>query len=161
MMPKLTVIEQVENQMVSEFKEEFFKTMGYYPVVVTKQNVNDEEHVPLMTLDKLQEYFEPFLPVIHDIKYSLKTKRRFREIVVLRMMFVFIAKKWGYSYTRIAKFLNYADHTTPIHAYQMFVDIYSVDVSFREHYQQVVNHIKKQHDNAQLMAELDKISGKS
>ena len=161
MSPKLTVIEQVENQMVDQFKEEFFKTMGYYPVVVTKQNVNDEEYVPLMTLDKLQECFHPFLPVIHNITYSLKTKRRFRQIVVLRMMFVYIAKKWGYSYITIAKFLNFADHSTAIHAFQTFVDVYSVDVSFREHYQQVVNHIKKQHDNAQLMAELDKISGKS
>lgn len=160
MSDKLTVIEQLENEMVDGFKEEFFKSMGYYPVVITKRDVS-EELVPLMTLDKLQEYFEPLLPVIHGIKYSLKTKRRFREVVLLRMMFIFIAKKWGYSYSSIAKYLKFADHTTPIHAYKTFMNIYSVDPSFREHYQQVVNHIKKQHDNASLMAELDKISGKS
>ena len=136
---------RLEKKLIDQFKEEFFQKFEYYPVVLTKINLvmGEEDKSPLMTLEQLESYFTPFLPIKHNKVVHLKNKIRIREITELRSIFCYLARNMRYSLKTIGEYLNGRDHTTVIHSVNSFKDLIETCGTFREKYYRVLDHIKQ------------------
>ncbi len=135
---------KIERKLIQEFKDNFFKKVGYKPIVLTK--IADEEndgYIKLISLDLLKELFEPFLPFKQRKQITLERHIRIREMVELRFIYCFIARRMNYSFVSIAKSLN-RDHTTIMYSCDKFTDLSETDPSFREKYLMILNHIKQE-----------------
>jgi len=135
----------LEKKIIDKFKEEFFAKFEYYPVVLTKINLVDEEsdRTPLISLEQLEGYFTPFLPIRQNKVINLRHKIRIREITELRSIFCFLARNMKYSLKSIGHYLNGRDHTTVIHSVNCFKDLIETCPVFREKYYKVLDNIKK------------------
>jgi chromosomal replication initiation ATPase DnaA len=135
---------KLERKLIEEFKSNFLKKIGYQPIVLTKiQDKENDGYIKLMTLDQLKELFEPFLPKKYNKKLELGCRLRKREIVELRFIYSFIARRMNYSFVSIAKSID-RDHTTIIYSCEKFADLSETNDSFREKYLMILNHIKKE-----------------
>ena len=103
---------QLEKKLIDDFKAQFFKKMGYYPLVITKVSTDNDDYLPIISLKDLEEVFYPFLPLKLDVKVTLGSNRRYREVVELRNIFCAIARMMKYSTTYIGEYLGHRDHTT-------------------------------------------------
>lgn len=135
-------IEKTERQLIEGFLETFYKKMGYYPTVITKEDL-EEKSLNLLNLEDLERYFEPYLPIIYQKKLKLSSKLRVREIVELRQMFCSIARNIGFSLKTIGQFLGKRDHTTIIHNVRTFRNMMETDDQYREKYNKIIKEIKK------------------
>lgn len=131
----------LERKLIDNFQREFHSKMGYFPHVITKKSGEYKDFRPFLSLPELAEKFAPFLPIVNDEPLPLTTRRRKREIVELRQIFTYIAKRLGYSYTTIAAFLGKRDHSTAIHSFQTFQDLYDTSESYRQKYETINNHV--------------------
>lgn len=145
----------MERKLIEEFKQKFHDKLGYEPIVLTKVESN-EFSIPLMTLDQLKEYFDPFLPVLYGRKLELFDKSRKRELVELRMMFCYIARTLKYTLNTVGEFTGGRDHTTVIHNVGAFRNLIETNESFREKFVSILNHIKENHESPAL-DQLDQI----
>lgn len=149
MIESITYANNLERKLVMEFKEKFRQKIGYDPIVLTKVTV-DEYGIPLMRLDQLEAYFEPFLPTYMGKKLQLTSKCRKRNLVELRMMFFYIARNMKYTFAEAGEYLGGRDHTTVIHNVNMFRNLMEISDSFRETYISILTHIKKNHESSDL-----------
>jgi hypothetical protein len=143
---------KLQKKLVFEFKKKFYDKIGYYPIVITnrsgdaiEEDEDGNEVIPFMSLDKLIKHFEEFLPIIDGKKYSLLSKRRFKELVKIRHMYCFIAKTMGYSLKSVGYSLGKVDHTTVIHALRTFSDRYETEPIYRSEYHTIFEKIKEKH----------------
>lgn len=136
----------LEKKLIDEFKEKFYEKVGYQPIVLTKLLV-DENSIPLMSLEQLGEYFEPFLPNLFGKQLSLSSKVRKREIVELRMIFCHLARNMKYTCTSIGQFIGPRDHTTVLHNINTFKNLIETSEPFREKYEKILTHIKHSHES--------------
>lgn len=139
----------LEKKLIEEFKEKFQEKMGYRPVVLTRVEVGND-YVPVMTLDELISYFDPFLPTHFGKKLTLNDRCRKRELVELRMMYFYMARSMRYNLGTIGDKLGGRDHTTVIHGVNTFVDLMETNEQFRNKFQQILNHIKENHESSTL-----------
>jgi|LakMenEpi03Aug12_release.lakeMendotaPanAssembly.Ray.scaffolds.fasta_scaffold917595_1 hypothetical protein len=139
----------LEKKLIIEFKNKFRLKMGYDPIVLTKITV-DEYGIPLMSLETLESYFDSFLPVRFGKKVPLGSKSRKRDLVELRMMFVYIARTMKYTCERVGEFLGGRDHTTIVHNIHMFGILMETSDSFREKYYSILTYIKQNHESPAL-----------
>jgi hypothetical protein len=147
---------EIEASLIYEFMESFRKHSGYYPTVITREAiVENKEGIKLLTLNELNQYFNPFLPKIYNKTTNLDTKLRNRVIVELRFMFCYIARSMRFTLTDIGRFLK-RDHTTIIHALNMFHNLYQTDESFRFKYTTIINSIKENQHESQSLDDIDK-----
>lgn len=132
-----------EGKLVEEFKKKFFEKLGYEPIVHvgTRLKTEDGKEVLTMSLNELKDCFTPFLPIYRGVPVELHTKLRKKELVELRVIFSFIAKSMGYILEDIGDILGKQDHTTIIHSIKNFKNWVSIDPSFRDSYNLVLNHI--------------------
>lgn len=135
---------KVEQQLIKEFLNKFYEKVGYYPTVIT--NTNDEGGVKILTLNQLEEYFEPFLPTIFGKKTSLSNKHRARPLVELRFIFFFIGRQMKYTLLEIGQHVGKRDHTTVLHGLTMFRNLFETDVKFRSTYETIIKNIKKDYE---------------
>lgn len=149
MIESIEYANNLERKLIMEFKEKFKQKIGYDPIVLTKVTV-DEHGIPLMRLDQLESYFEPFLPIYLGKKLQLNSKCRKRNLVELRMMFFFIARNMKYTLVEIGQHLGGRDHTTVLHNLAMFRNLMEVSDTFRETYISILTHIKKNHESPDL-----------
>jgi hypothetical protein len=133
----------IKLNMVNKFKSEFFKKFNYYPTVIVNCEIR-RQYLSIINLEQLKKAFEPFLPVIGKKKYLLETSSRKREIVELRAIYCFFAKKMGYSLKTIALSVNKSDHTTIIHNLKLFDNLINYSDSFLNKYNVIFEHIKQQ-----------------
>jgi chromosomal replication initiator protein len=134
-----------ENALIDEFLQTFHEKMGYYPTVIINQKKNIDRSKTL-TLAKIEEYFESYLPVIFDKKAGLSSIIRRRPLPELRFMFSYIARSMRYSLKQIGEHLGGRDHTTIIHGLNTFKDLYETDDKFKEIYYNIINKIKEDHE---------------
>lgn len=132
----------LERRLIDEFKQKFEEKIGYKPIVLTKINADGIDDLPLMNLDQLESYFEPFLPVVMGKKLLLTSKCRKRELVELRMVFCTIARMMRFTHTSIGYHLGKRDHTTILHNLATFSNLVETHDGFREKYLMILNHIK-------------------
>lgn len=149
---------QLEKKLIEEFRQKFQDKLGYAPVVLTRVETN-ESSVPIMSLQQLEEYFQPFLPYLYGKKATLFTKSRKRELVELRMMFCFLAKSMRYTLGTIGHFLGGRDHTTVIHSVSTFLDLMETNDQFKAKFLEILNYIKENHESSTL-DQLDTIQSK-
>lgn len=152
---------QLEKKLIDDFKAQFFKKMGYYPLVVTKINTDINDYLPIISLEDLEQVFNPFLPVKLNSKVPLTSNRRYREVVELRNIFCAIARMMKYSTTYIGEYLGHRDHTTVLHNTNTFNDLIETCSQFREKYLQIVKLIKEKHNDTSTMDDLDQEQFKS
>jgi hypothetical protein len=139
----------LEKKLIEEFKEKFREKLGYRPVVLTRVEIGTT-YVPVMTLDELISCFDPFLPEHFGRKLTLYARSRKREIVELRMMFCYLARSMKYNLGTIGEKLGGRDHTTVIHGVNTFVDLIETNEQFRNKFQEILNHIKQNHESPDL-----------
>lgn len=122
--------------------------------------MDEEDKSPLMSLDQLESYFTPFLPIKHGKIVNLKNKCRIREITELRCIFCYLARNMKYSLKTVGEYLNGRDHTTVIHSVNTFKDLIETCGTFREKYYRVLDHIKQINnieDGSSIMERLQEI----
>lgn len=147
-----------EEKLIKDFKKRFYRKMGYLPIVIgTELNVKD---APFMSLEKLESYFEPFLPSLRNGKVlRITAKQRNREVVDLRIMFSYLARTMGYSLCEIGRH-THKHHSTIINHLDVFKALVETSDKFREKYKTIIKHIKihyKNDDNVSAMVYIDKI----
>ena len=146
---------KLQKKLVFEFKRNFYEKIGYYPVVITKESpesdeLDDEgnEMIPFMSLNDLFNHFKEFEPIIKGNRYSLASKRRYKELVKIRHIYCFIAKSMGYTLQNIAYSLTGVDkkpldHTTVINAIRNFSNMYETDPTYRRDYHNIYKRIRE------------------
>lgn len=155
---------KMERRLIADFKESFYRKMGYFPVVLSRYQLPDDQ-VGYMSLDKLTDYFEPFLPLKGGIPVPLSSKLRYREIVEMRFIYSYLAKSMKYSLAIIGKHLGGRDHTTVIHNLDQFANMMETCEKFRGKYKMIFDHIREQEqkeaDGTSIMEYLQKLQSKS
>lgn len=155
---------KMERRLIAEFKESFYNKMGYFPVVLSKYQLADDQ-VGYMSLEKLTNYFTPFLPERHGMPIALSSKSRYREIVELRFIYSYLGKSMKYSLATIGKALGGRDHTTVIHNLTQFANMMETCEKFRIKYKMVFDYVREQEqketDGTSIMEYLQKLQDKS
>jgi|688.fasta_scaffold00218_48 hypothetical protein len=147
---------QLEKKLIEQFKETFYEKIGYYPTVLTRVQTDLEQYIPMMSLETLQGFFEPFLPTRYQKRLRLQSKDRYRELVELRNIYCFLARQLSYSLVNIGQSLGNRDHTTVIHSITCFKNLLETDEGFRQKYLTILNYIK-QHYESPTMDSLDQV----
>lgn len=155
-MDSKTYAQQLERKLIEQFKQTFHEKLGYEPLVLTKVQLDRNEYIPILSLETLQEMFEPFLPVQCDRKLSLHSKHRYRELVELRNMYCYLARMMGYSLIVVGQSLGNRDHTTIIHNVTCFKNLMETNDPFRQKYQTILTYIKQQYESS-VMAKSDQV----
>jgi hypothetical protein len=146
----------LEGKLIEEFKRKFFNKLGYEPVVHvgSRLKTEDGKDVVTMSLGKLKDCFTPFLPLLRGIPLELDNRLRKKDLVELRVIFSFIAKSMGYTLENIRDVLGKKDHTTVIHSITCFKNWVSIDPSFRDKFNIILNYIvviqNKQNESSTL-----------
>lgn len=148
---------RMEEKLVKEFLESFYDKIGYYPKVITGE---ENKSINLLTLNRLEDYFDPYLPTIRGTKIRLDSNRRTMHIVELRFIFFHIARSLKYTLKEIGRHLGNRDHTTIIHGLKTFKNLYQTDEKFKELYHIILNSIKKDYESSAL-EHIDKMEIKS
>jgi chromosomal replication initiation ATPase DnaA len=76
----------------------------------------------------------------------LNSKKRYREIVQVRMVYCFIARMMGHSLVKIARSLS-RDHSTIIHNIDTFKNLMETNPQFIEFYKEIFQHVKQKLEN--------------
>lgn len=148
----------LERKLIEEFKQKFQEKVGYEPVVLT--NVADSPYsIPIMSLDQLAEYFEPFLPELFGKRLTLVSKSRKRELVELRMMFCYLTRSMKYKLETIGDYLGGKDHTTVMHNVASFINLIETNDNFRSKFLHILNYIKENYESP-VMGQLDPLQRK-
>lgn len=155
-MDSKTYAQQLERKLIEQFKQTFQEKLGYEPLVLTKVQLDTDGYLPILSLETLQEMFEPFLPLKYDKKISLVSKHRYREVVELRNVYCYLARMMGYSLIVIGQSLGNRDHTTVIHNVTCFKNLMETNDPFRQKYQAILTYIKQEHESS-VMAKSDQV----
>jgi len=65
--PKTYAI-QLEKKLIEQFKDSFYEKMGYYPTVITRVQTDMDQYLPMMSLQSLEDFFQPYLTILTYIK---------------------------------------------------------------------------------------------
>ena len=151
---------ELEKNLIENFKKQFYKKTGYFPVI----NIEKPQETPKHVFQELEGYFFNFLPKMHNRMLFLSGKERNREITELRCIFTYICRTLGYKLKEIGAFLGGRDHSTILYEYKIFNDLIHTSSDFREKYKKILNHIKNNHkkdDKLSIMVNFDPIWSES
>lgn len=140
---------KLESQLIKEFLDKFYEKVGYYPTVITDNNITDDG-VIVLTLPELEEYFKPYLQSRTGRNIRLGSKDRTRYLVELRCIFFFIGRSMRYGLKQLGRYLGDRDHTTVIHGVTTFKNLYDTDPAFRSKYYIIINQIKKDYESSTM-----------
>jgi chromosomal replication initiation ATPase DnaA len=147
---------QKETELVKEFMIHFYKNLNYYPTVITRNNtMHNKDDLKIVKLDKLQTYFETFLPTQYGKKLKLGARNRTRYLVELRFIYFFIARSMGYNVVTIGRSIK-MDHTSVLHGLNTFRNLYETSDPFRQKYIAIINYIKLNYEPS-IVDYLDKV----
>ena len=153
---------KLERKLINEFRDKFFETLGYYPIVYGRNNISGYR-AKVLTLDELKIAFKDYLPTSYGKAIPLDSKSRRRELVEIRMIYCFIARSMKYGLKSIGESLR-RDHTTVLHSLDTFANLMGTNELFRERFDMISGDIKKLlnvEDESSDMGESDKISDES
>jgi len=154
----------MEKKLITKFRSEFHEKMGYYPIVIGKENLPTND-TGIISLKDLKDVFIPFLPMRYGRQLHLHNKSRQRDLVELRNIYCFMAKRMKYSLKTIGHSIGNRDHTTVIHNLRSFADRMDTEETFRAKYQMIDRHLREtlniETDESPIVDESDQISDKS
>jgi hypothetical protein len=140
----------LEKKLIDEFRQRFEEKIGYKPIVLTRITADGSINIPLMSLDQLESYFEPYLPNTYNRPVTISTKSRKRELVELRMIFCAIARMMKFTHSSIGLHLGNRNHTTIIHNIATFANLIETHEAFRQKYFLILNHIKDSNESSTM-----------
>lgn len=149
-----TYAANLQDKLIEDFKTKFQEKIGYVPIIITKVYIDEDNELPLMTLQKLADYFEPFMPEQYGSKLKLTSSCRKRELVELRNIFCAIARMMRFTYKSIGTYLGGRDHSTVLHNVTVFNNLLQTSETFRTKYMTILTHIKEHYEPSALV-ELD------
>jgi chromosomal replication initiation ATPase DnaA len=139
--------EKIIKKLVDEFQQNFYNKVGFRPVVI----INREKEKVVqnaLSLDDLKKIVDSHIPEkFKNMGCTLESKHRYREIVMLRQIFCYIAKKQGYNLNPIGEKLGNRDHTTVIHSVRTASDLLGTDPVFISIYDNIIYDIVKTYGN--------------
>lgn len=151
-MDELSYEEKLERKLIKTFKNTFYSKMGYEPVVISKTHKEIDpskstlKDIKAVSLSVLIEWFEDLLPIYQNKRLKIDTKRRFHDVVKIRMIFAYVARAMGHSTTSIGHYLK-KDHTTIVHYSQTLADLLETNLVYRDKCQQVLEYLKEKSKN--------------
>ena len=139
--------EKIIKKLVDEFQQNFYDKVGFMPTVII--NREKEKIVQnALSLDDLKKIVDSHIPEkFKNMGCTLESKHRYREIVMLRQIFCYIAKKQGYNLNPIGEKLGNRDHTTVIHSVRTASDLLGTDPVFISIYDNIIYDIVKTYGN--------------
>lgn len=140
---------KLEKELIETFKEEFYKKIGYYPIITT-QVIENQDDIQIMSLNDLETYFIECFRDVYPQVIRLRKKDRHREVVDLRSLFTHFARVMRYKYAAIGRFLGTRHHTTILHYNIVFNDQMATNSDFRSMYNQIFNYIKEKSKSNEL-----------
>lgn len=118
-MIKYTKKQVLEKKLIREFKQDFYKKLGYMPIVTTEIKLKESD-LPILSLNELEDCFIETFPQYLKKTGDLKAKDRRREKVDMRCLFTHFARAMRYKYVSIGAYLNNRHHTTMLHYIMLF-----------------------------------------
>lgn len=146
-----TYASHLQDRLIEDFKTKFHEKVGYVPIIITKVYIDDENELPLMTLQKLADCFDPFMPELYGSRLSLTSSSRKRELVELRNIFCAVARMMRFTLKSIGSFLGGRDHTTVLHNVTVFNNLIQTSESFRTKYITILTYIKEHYESSALV----------
>jgi hypothetical protein len=133
---KVTFIEkEAQDEFVDMFKIQFSQRFGVIPeVLIEDQVLVIPSELELVGLEKV---VNNFIPSHLKLKYkTFITKKRSRDLVILRMIFMMMAKDMGYSLVEIGNYTD-RDHSTVIYNINTGYDLLEMDSNFQDLYMKI------------------------
>lgn len=154
--------EKLKVEFIEQFKKDFHEKFGYTPIVLASDS--DEKLTPIMRLDELESYFDPFFPKGYNNKtLNLRSLDRRQELVDLRFIYAHLARSMGYPLTAIAKYTK-KHHSSIIHHLRAFKNLMETSDLFKQKYKAILEYIKQNYepnDELSAMVYFDKIQHES
>jgi len=139
--------EKVIKKLVDEFQQNFYDKVGFRPVVIINRE-KDKIVQNALSLDNIKKIVDSHIPEkFKNMGCSLESKHRYREVVILRQIFCYIAKRQGYNLNPIGEKLGNRDHTTVIHSVRTATDLLATDPIFISIYDNIIYDIVKTYGN--------------
>lgn len=135
----------IEKEVVNDFIKKFYNMFGYYPTVHIDNDSLNAKSLNVISLNQLEKCFQFFLPKQYQKTLELTSKSRKREIVELRFIFYFLARRMNYTLKQISTYLK-KDHSTVIYGLEMFKNLYETNDNFRTLYYKISNYINKNYE---------------
>jgi hypothetical protein len=152
---------KLETKLVEEFKQKFRTKLGYEPIVITKPTLKTGNNIPVVSMEELEEIFEPYLPMKRGKKLGIRDVARYRELVELRQIFCVLAREMKYTLVGIGQYLGRRDHTTIIHSITTFKNLVEIDEQIKKKYLLIVHDLKNKYDEPSIMEHISKTQFKS
>jgi chromosomal replication initiation ATPase DnaA len=141
----------LEERLISRFKNEFRDKIGYYPQVITLVDTN--YNLPIIDLSDLVNIINGIMNKEYGIKrykgklFRISSRIRKRDVTEYRYIYFKIGRIMGYSLSKIYNALmtedgQTFDHTTVLHGCQTFDSLLETSVHFALKYQGVVDDIR-------------------
>lgn len=144
-MIKYTKKQVLEKKLIKEFKQDFYKKLGYMPIVTTEIKLKESD-IPILSLNQLEECFIETFPQYLRKMGDLKANDRHRERVDMRCLFTHFARAMRYKYTYIGKYLNNRHHTTVLHYSMLFRNQMDTNDLFIYMHNKILDKIKNKVD---------------
>ena len=136
----------LQDMLIKEFQDRFEYKTGIRPEVI----VPDHEMFPLVLMDTLFEHLNSFIPEELRERYpTIATKGRKKEIVYLRLIFIYLVKNRSEKVTlkQIGAKLGHKDHSTVIWHLNRFHNELYTNPEFAELFETVMTELKNRIQN--------------
>lgn len=154
--------EHLKKQLIDNFTKLFYSQLGYYPIVITRDDKDINK--PLMTLEQLECHFNTFMELNQFYhKLNLKSKKRVRKLVEIRIIFCYLARMMGYKLEYLGAYLN-KHHSTVIYNLVAFNNLMQTSEEFRFKFKEIITYIKtnyEPHDELPAMVYFNKVWSES
>jgi hypothetical protein len=96
---------------------------------------------PPLSLETLEELIRPFLPVVFNEPTRLNSRERYRPLVEIRIIFVYLAYQMNHYMPDVAQFIK-KDRTVMLYYIKQFHNLMETDAAFRQKYQEITDYIQ-------------------
>lgn len=149
-MIKYTKRQLIEKKLIADFKKNFYKKLGYYPIISTEV-IEKQNEIPILTLNELELYFNDCFQDMFKKTNILRNKGRYRVIIDIRVLFSHFARVMKYTYASIGDYLGGKHHTTILHYSVVFNNEMETNPAFRQKYNKILKYIKEKKNESSTM----------
>lgn len=156
-------LEYRQNSAIKSFKTAFFQKYGLIADVTVRKAAFENEGVADFDILEIIRILNTHIPSNLVKRFpNIFCKTRKREIVVLRMIFMKMAREKGLKLREITKHTNNTHHSTVIYGADTANDLLCTDASFVQLYEAVISTLKiNLQKNARLAESLNQTQNNS
>lgn len=127
--------------LIDRFQEEFIEKVGVKPSIYVPM-LRHGSRTRALALRDLRDEIDTFIEQDGRNPKTIASKFRYKNLLELRMIFCFIARRMGYSLKAIGAQLDGRDHTTILHTLTSFENLIHTDDRFRDLCDIVLTHLQ-------------------